>query len=187
MLSSAGAGLLKGLLVGVLVGVGLTYGLRWPMPAGGLLGYLAVVAVGGTTGVLAGRAPWRENAWLEALIKCAIGAAVSAGLYGLACRYGDAYLPAIVTDRLHIPTRVSAVDVPLSWLAFGPLSLSAVGVILGLFIELDHALDANKDVKNKASKPKKRTDAFVAGSPRGELEGDAQSTRPSKRIHERRD
>ena len=187
MLSSVGAGLLKGLLVGALVGVGLTYGLRWPMPEGGLLGYLAVVMVGGTTGVLAGRAPWRENAWLEALIKCAVGAALGAGLYWLACQYGDADLPAMVTDRLRVPARVSAADAPLSWLAFAPLSLGAVGVILGLFIELDHAVDANKDGKSKASKPKKRTDALVPGSPRGELEGDAQSTRPSKRIHERRD
>ena len=178
MLSSVGAGLLKGLLVGALVGVGLTYGLRWSMPEGGLLGYLAMVTVGGTTGVLAGRAPWLENAWLEALIKCAIGAAVSALLYWLACQYGDADLPAMITERLHISTRVNAADAPLSWLAFAPLSLGAVGVILGLFIELDHAFDASKGTKSKASRPKKRTE---------DIEADAQSTRPSKRIHERRD
>lgn len=178
MLSSIGAGLLKGLLVGALVGVGLTYGLRWPMPEGGLLGYLAMVSVGGTTGVLAGRAPWLENAWLEALIKCAIGAAVSALLYWLACQYGHADLPTMVTERLHLSTRVRAADASLSWLAFAPLSLTAAGVILGLFIELDHAFGASKGTKSNASKPKKRTE---------DLEGDAQSTRPSKRIHERRD
>ena len=178
MLSSVGAGLLKGLLVGALLGVGLTYGLCWPIPEGGLLGYLAVVTVGGTTGVLAGRSPWRENAWLEALIKCAIGAALSACLYWLACQYGDADLPSMITDRLHLSTRVLAADAHLSWLAFAPLSLACVGVILGLFIELDHAFDATKNTKSKASKPKKRMDDFDA---------DAQSTRPSKRIHERRD
>jgi len=178
MLSSVGAGLLKGLLVGALVGIGLTYGLCWPMPEGSLLGYLAVVTVGGTTGVLAGRAPWREDAWLEALIKSAIGAAVGAGLYWLACRFGEADLPAMITNQLDVSARVSVQDAPLSWLAFAPLSLGAVGVIIGLFIELDHALDAGKNTKSRPSKPKKRTDDF---------DGDAQSTRPSKRIHERRD
>lgn len=183
MLSSIGLGLLKGLLVGALLGAGLTYGLRWPLPESSLLGYLATVAVGGTIGVLAGRAPWREGAWLEALIKCVLGAAVGAGLYWLGCQYGSAALPAFVMDALHIPSSVHEGDAPLSWLAFAPTLLAAVGVVLGLVIELDHAFggDDDKPGKAKTTTKKKSADEYAA------TESDAQSTKPSKRLHARRD
>lgn len=179
MLSSIGLGLLKGLLVGALLGAALTYGLRWSMPEASLLGYLATVMVGGTTGVLAGRAPWREGAWLEALIKCVLGAAIGPGLYWLACQYGNAVLPAFITDALHLPASVHESDAPLSWVAFAPALLGAVGVLLGLVIELDHAFGG--DDKSGKPKAKKKTDVFA------DTESDAQSTKPSKRLHERRD
>jgi hypothetical protein len=180
MLSSVGLGLLKGLLVGALLGVGLTYGLRWSMPESSLLGYLAAIAVGGTTGVLAGRAPWREGAWLEALIKCVLGAAIGPGLYWLACQYLSAALPSFITNALHVPTSVREGDAPLSWVAFAPALLGAVGVLLGLVIELDHAFGGDDDKSGKP-KAKKKTDVFA------DTESGAQSTKPSKRLHERRD
>ena len=187
MLSSIGLGLLKGLLVGALCGVGLTYGLRWSMPEASLLGTLASVTVGGTTGVLAGRAPWLEGAWLEALLKCVVGAVLGAGLYWLACQYASAALPALITDALRLPSSVRAEGESLSWLAYAPALLSAEGVLLGLVIELDHAFGAGSKGSNSGNPSGQAKAKKASADEYADTEGDAQSTRPSKRVHPRRD
>jgi thiamine transporter ThiT len=56
-------GLVKGLVIGLALGLVLTFALRWPVPVGSLLGYLAAMAACGTTGIAGGDAPWREGAW----------------------------------------------------------------------------------------------------------------------------
>ncbi len=129
-----GIGFLKGLVVGAAIGAGVMFGARWETPSGGLLAYLLALGVGGTTGIFAGRAPWREGAWIEASIKGLVGLCVAALLYWLGASYGAVSIP--------WPGAEHAVP----WTSLPPLYLAAIGGIYGALVELDH------DEGEKASK-----------------------------------
>ncbi len=135
-----GIGLLKGLLVGAAIGAGITFGARWPTPSGGLLAYLLALGVGGTTGIFAGSAPWREGAWLDAAIKALFGIGVGAALYWLGASYAAAAIP--------WPGAGHAVP----WTSLPPLYLGAIGGIYGALVELDHDGDDAKKKKKDSSK-----------------------------------
>ena len=96
-----GIGFLKGLVRGAVVGFGVHLGLRWPLPSGGLLAYLFAMGVGGTAGVFGGRAPWKEGAWLEALLKMIFGVGVGALTGGI--------LTGILVETLQQPTLALAI------------------------------------------------------------------------------
>lgn len=149
-------GLGKGLGLGLCLGLVLTHALGWPMPAGSLLGYLASMAVAGSTGIAGGKAPWREGAWLVALLKAVAGVAAGAFLYWVLCVHVDAALPAEVVALLGIPG--AAEDGSISWVAYAPLSLAAIAGVFGLFVELDHLAGDDEPApraKAAATAPKK--------------------------------
>jgi hypothetical protein len=133
-----GIGLLKGLVVGAAIGCGVLFGAHWSTPSGGLLAYLLALGVGGTTGIFAGRAPWREGAWVEASIKGVFGLIAAALLYWLGASYGAARIP--WPGQAH----------PVAWTSLPPLFLAAIGAIYGALVELDH--DGDDDKKKKPAK-----------------------------------
>lgn len=151
-------GLGKGLGIGLCLGLVITYALGWPMPAGSLLGYLAAMAAAGSTGIAGGKAPWREGAWLVALLKAIAGVAAGAFLYWVLCVHLDAGLPAEVVASLAIPG--AAEDGSISWVAHAPLSLAALAGVFGLFVELDHLAGDDEPaprVKGAPPAPRKAT------------------------------
>lgn len=117
-------GLLKGLMVGGGVGCLFFYlepsmGSFYP-----ILCYLAAVFVGAVVGFVCGRAPWRtETFWVPAL-RVVLGAILAPLFYGL----GHAFLPAV--SMVTFSSRV------LSLHSFAFL-ITAIGMIYGLFVELD--------------------------------------------------
>lgn len=144
-----GLGLLKGLLVGAAIGAGVTFGAHWPTPSGGLLAYLLALGVGGTTGIFAGRAPWKEGAWIEASIKGVVGVCAAALLYWLGASYG--------AGRISWPGHAH----PVAWTSLPPLFLAAIGGIYGALVELDHDGDDVKKPAAKKSATKARALAVV--------------------------
>lgn len=138
-----GIGALKGLLIGLAVGLGVLLGLHWPTPSGSLLGYLLAMAVGGTAGVFGGRAPWKEGAWLEALLKMVFGVGAGAGLYFLASRYA--------------PFQIPFVGGAAPWTSIAPLYLTLIGALYGAVVELDYDAADDKAAKKSASASASRT------------------------------
>lgn len=133
------SGLVKGLVLGLTLGLVISYALRWPMPAGSLLGYLAAMAACGTTGIAGGHAPWREGAWLVAAIKCVAGVAVGALLYWVLGAHLDVALPGSVVALLALPADPGlAEDGALSWVAIPALALTSITTAFGLLVEIDH-------------------------------------------------
>lgn len=126
MLERLVVGLLKGLVIGAAIGAGIQYGLLWPVPSGGLLGYLLAMGAAGTTGVFAGKPPWREGAWIEALLKGLVGAGIGALLYWLSSTYGALELP--------FPGQAG----PAPWTALPVLFLPAIAGVYGSLVELDN-------------------------------------------------
>lgn len=139
-----GIGFLKGAVIALVVGLGVQLGLRWPTPSGSLLAYLLTMGVGGTAGVFGGRAPWKEGAWLEALLKMLFGVGVGAGLYFLAARYAP----------LPIPLPGGAAP----WTSAAALYLFPIGALYGALVELDYeGGDDKKKDKSSASASASRT------------------------------
>lgn len=166
MLARLGIGLMKGLILGAAVGAGIFFGLHWPTPAGGALGYLLAIGTTGTTGIFAGRAPWKDGAWIEAALKGLVGAGVGGGLYWLAMRYGG-----LLGD---VPT----LGVP--WVGFGPAYLALIAGVFGAVVELDHAGDEAKDGK-PSSGTKSTAKVRVADEDDGEAPRSAASTRADRK------
>lgn len=152
-----GLGFLKGLVVGAAVGAAIAFGAHWPTPSGGVLAYLLALGVGGTTGIFAGRAPWKEGAWIEASIKGLVGVCAAALLYWLGATYAAAPIP------------WPGADAPVPWTSIPPLFLAAIGALYGALVELDHD---GADEEKKAAKTVAKTrvaapldDTDVAESP----------------------
>ena len=128
-------GLLKGGFVGAAVGgLALEIGV-----AGGVAALLTYALVGGLTGIVCGRPPWRQDTFWTSALKGIFGIAVGVGLYFLARKLlGGAHLA--------LATKLGAPDRPLSEL---PILLGpAIGALWGIFVEVDDAgsaADAKSD------------------------------------------
>jgi hypothetical protein len=146
-----GIGFVKGLVLGALIGAGITFGLRWPTPSGGVLAYLLALGVGGTTGIFAGKAPWKEGAWLEAVLKGVVGVMATALLYWLASSYASFALP------------WPGASAPVAWTALPPIYLGLVGAIYGALVELDY------DDADTKKAPAKKTPAEAAPAPKARV------------------
>lgn len=127
MFKRLGVGLLKGLVIGGAIGAGVHFGLGLPA-VGLLLGYLVAMAAVATAAVLAGKAPWREGAWIEALLKGLAGVGVGALFYFLAMRFGSFSLP------FALPGTVTGAAWPTLPLVFAPVFSGLVGSL----VELDN-------------------------------------------------
>ncbi|MCB9593776.1 MAG: hypothetical protein H6719_13665 [Sandaracinaceae bacterium] len=146
MLKRLGLGLLKGLLIGGAIGAGLQYGLHWT-DATGLLGFLLSMGVAGTAGVFAGKAPWREGAWIEATLKGMVGVGLGALAY-----WGLTYL----TFGFPFPGLEGTHTLASLPVVFAP----AIAGVYGSLVELD---DTGEDgdaakTKKKSDGPKARVD-----------------------------
>ncbi|MCA9605805.1 MAG: hypothetical protein KC619_09430 [Myxococcales bacterium] len=144
MLKRLGLGLLKGLIIGGAIGAGLQYGLHWTN-ASGLLGFLVSMGAAGTAGVFAGKAPWKEGAWIEATLKGMVGVGLGALAY-----WGLTYVP----ESLQIPFPGLAGSHALAALpaVFAP----AIAGVYGALVELDDTGDDGKADKKKGDGPKAR-------------------------------
>lgn len=145
MLKRLGLGLLKGLAIGGAIGAGLQYGLHWT-DASGLLGFLIAMGVAGTTGVFAGRPPWREGAWIEASLKGMVGVGLGALAY-----WGMTYLDFLQVPWPQLPGTY-AVD------ALPALYAPAIAGVYGALVELDNTGEAAAGAKSGGGGAKARVE-----------------------------
>ena len=142
MLKRLGIGLIKGLLIGGAAGAGLQYGLPG-VPVVTLLGYLLAMGVAGTAGVFAGKAPWKEGAWIEALLKGLAGVGLGALAYfGLNQITGSFPFPGVAGSHTFAQLPV----------LFAPAIAGAYGAL----VELDNTGDDSKPAGQKKSAKKAR-------------------------------
>ena len=133
-------GLVKGLLVGLVVGAGVQAGLRWTTP--GLLGYLLAAATGASAGLFCGKPPWRQEAWLEGVLKAVAGALVGAGAF-----WGLSYLSfGLGFDLLGAGANVPWNEQPL---LFAPL----IAGVFGSAVELDNTPSAPSGSTKESKRP----------------------------------
>lgn len=171
MLKRLVIGLIKGLVIGGAIGAGMTYGLHWSAPSGGLLGFLLAMGAAGTTGVFAGKPPWQQGAWIEALLKGLVGVGVGALAYWLGATYAagpDLPLPGVAD--------------PAPWTALPVLFLPAIAGVYGSLVELDNTGEGGDDEKRGGSAPP-RTRVAVDADDDSALDATehAASTKPARR------
>jgi hypothetical protein len=124
-------GLVKGAIVGGAIGYGL---LRLGLTSTVFV-YLACALVGALVGVVAGRAPWKAETIWTPVLKMVVGAGIGAGLAALGLRV--------------MPSTTFAINgIGELSLAGAPVLSLGVGVLYGIFVELD-------DGGEKASEPPK--------------------------------
>ncbi len=141
MLRRLGIGLLKGLVVGIGLGVGFQVGLGWGTTTG-LLGYLLAMGFGATAGILCGKAPWRAESWIEAVLKGVFGVGVGALVYWV----GSSYL------AWQIPFALPYAAAGGAWTAQPLLYAPVIGAVFGTIVELDNDESAPKRSKAKNNK-----------------------------------
>ena len=141
-------GLLKGLVVGGAIGAGLHFGLLWTtVPVA--LGYLLAMGAGGTTGIFAGRPPWQENAWIEAILKGLVGVGLGALAY-----WGLTYIPFAIP----FPGVAEATGVAGLPLVFAPLISGTYGAL----VELDNTGAGADAIQRTATKARVADDDALA-------------------------
>ena len=129
-------GLLKGGVVGAAIGAGaFKLGI-----GGGFLAFVTYAVVGGLTGILCGRPPWRQDTVWTTALKGIFGAVIGGALYwGAGKLFGGTHVA--FAAKLGVPDR-PFVDLPI---LVGPL----VGAIWGAFVELDDGGSSATDAKGK--------------------------------------
>ncbi|MDW8247194.1 MAG: hypothetical protein RMJ84_11515 [Sandaracinaceae bacterium] len=117
----------------------------WSIAQGSVLAYLLIGGGCGTAGILAAPLPWKEGAWLEALLKAIGGLLVGSLFYWLACRYLDTSLPTGLYKWLYDSGFFSlSIAPPESWLKSPTLALIACTLPLSFLLELDKSFDTPK-------------------------------------------
>ena len=142
-------GLLKGLLVGGAVG----YGLLRLGAHGGFLAYLGCAITGALVGLLCGRAPWRAETIWTPVLKMLFGTLVGAGLYAL----GSRFLPGMSFTVHGLPGVTG--DAVLG-LRDGTLLAPAIGLLYGLFVEVDDGGQGERDKREREKEREKERKAL---------------------------
>ncbi|MEM9070298.1 MAG: hypothetical protein AAGE52_17455 [Myxococcota bacterium] len=150
MLKRLGLGLIKGLVIGGAIGAAFHFGLGWTS-ATGLLAYLMAMGAGATAGILAGKPPWKQAAWIESVLKAVAGVGVGALAYWLGSRFGEFGLP------LELPN----VAAGTSWTEVPLVFVPAVSAVFGTLVELDNTDDDAAPERGKRSSVKARVDVGV--------------------------
>ena len=132
-----------GLVKGAIVGGGVGYGLLRLGWTDSIIAYLACAVVGAIVGVVAGRPPWKAETIWTPVIKMIVGAAIGAGL----CALGLHFLPSTEINLQALHTSVAEVSLR-SGAALAPL----VGVLYGIFVELDDGGEKATDPQKPAAK-----------------------------------
>jgi len=120
--------IIVGLIKGAIVGGGIAYGLLSLGLSSVVFVYLACALVGALVGVVAGRAPWKAETIWTPVLKMIVGAGVGAGLAALGLR--------VLPDHQFAIHGLGAIS-----LASAPVLSLAVGLIYGMFVELDDGGD----------------------------------------------
>jgi len=141
-------GCIKGLVLGIGLGLLFQLVLRWTTTPE-LLAYLLSMGTGATVGVLAGRPPWRQESWLESLLKVVAGVGVGAMVYWLAHTYGS----------FGLPTALLGAEEGVPWTSLPALYLPPTAVLFGALVELDNTPDGPA--------PKPRPQPPSPASPKG--------------------
>src|SRR5579871_4408052 len=128
-----------GLLKGLVVGGGVGYGLLRLGFDGAVWAYVACALVGALVGVVCGRAPWRSETIWTPVVKMIFGAVVGVGL----CALGRHVLPDAALPKVQ--------NVALT-LHSGSVLAAAIGVLYGMFVEIDDGGKAEK-AKEAAKEP----------------------------------
>jgi hypothetical protein len=148
-------GLAKGLVVGGALGAGLQIGLGWGETSG-LLGYLLAMGAGATAGILAGKPPWRAEAWIESVLKGVFGLGTGALVYFLGSSYGSFEVP------FALPGAASGTP----WTSQPLLYATAIGGVFGSLVELDNTDDGDKSESESgggSGKAKRSTRVRIGG------------------------
>ena len=131
--------IIVGLIKGAIVGGGIAYGLlRLGLGSAGLSlwAYLGCAVVGALVGVVAGRAPWKAETIWTPVLKMVVGAGIGAGLAAL----GLHFLP----ERSFTVSSLGEIS-----LASAPVLSVAVGLLYGMFVELDDGGDKGESAAAK--------------------------------------
>jgi len=121
-------GLIKGAILGALFGAAISFGLGWGETEG-LLGYLLAMGVGASVGLLGGKPPWAQQAWLEAILRAAGGLILGAFLYWAGTRFANVPVPVAVGPDG---------EAGLPWMSVPLLYATAIGALYGCLVELDN-------------------------------------------------
>jgi hypothetical protein len=127
--------IITGLLKGALVGAALGYGASRLGVSGGAAAYVVYGLVGAVVGLVCGRAVWRQETLWTPVLKAAFGVAIALG----AAWAGRKFLggvPLAFAPRLGLPEGTLGAS---PW-ALGPV----IGVIYGIFVEVDDGGDAKR-------------------------------------------
>ncbi len=139
---------LLGLVKGLVVGAGVGYGLmQLHLAESGLFAFAACAVVGGLVGVVCGRAPWRAETIWTPVVKMLVGGLIGAGL----CFVGRRFLP---DTHFALAAPIGAVG-----LHDGSVLSVAVGVLYGIFVEVDDGGSADAEKKDAAAKAARKTAA----------------------------
>jgi hypothetical protein len=130
--------IIVGLIKGAIVGGGVAYGLLSLGLSSPFFVYLACALVGALVGVVAGRAPWKAETIWTPVLKMVVGAGIGAGLAAV----GLHFLP----DHQFTIHGVGSLS-----LAGAPVLSLAVGVIYGMFVELDDGGDKGEPAQKPTS------------------------------------
>ena len=130
-------GFIKGAIIGGGIGFGLLR-LGWTTS---ILAYLACALVGAVVGVVAGRAPWKAETICTPVVKMIVGAVIGVGL----CAVGYKLLP---NPSFHLQ------DLGELELHSGPVLAPLIGILYGIFVEVDDG--GSKPVAAAEAEPKKK-------------------------------
>jgi hypothetical protein len=129
--------LILGILKGGIIGGGLGYGF-YALGLGGLFSWLLYPLIGVLVGFIAGRPFWAHDTIWTPVVKAVVGAVVGVGLYALAAKaLGDPELGFI---------QEGATLTSLPYVLGG-----VVGVLYGVFVEIDDGGKADKEAAQKQS------------------------------------
>ena len=107
----------------------------------GFLHYILYGLIGALVGFIAGRPFWRHDTIWTPVVKAVVGFALCLGLYALVAKaFGD---PSVE----FVEKGMTATKYPF---VFGAL----VGVVYGVFVEVDDGGKAKKEAANKGAAPK---------------------------------
>ena len=142
MLKRLVVGLVKGMMIGAIIGCGFHFGLGWQTTAagGGLLAYLMAMGSGATAGVLAGKPPWRQQAWIESVLKGVAGIGLGALTYWVSSQWGSFALPSFVPGLGGTPWTESTLLINVS-----------AAAVFGTLVELDNTGGSTPKRKSKTA------------------------------------
>ncbi|MCB9631595.1 MAG: hypothetical protein H6721_05575 [Sandaracinus sp.] len=151
-------GLIKGLLVGAALGAGAHFGLGWTT-ATGLLAYLLAMGAGASAGLLGGKPPWRQDTWIESVLKAVAGLGVGALLYWVTSTW----------VAIGLPLSFLGLEEGTPWTSHPLLMLPAVALVFGTLVELDNTDDGSTATPSRGPKSAK-TKARIATADTVEVE-----------------